>query len=336
MRAKPLTALTRFGLGPRPGDIAAAEADPVEFVRAQCFRPEAAILTDPDLKTFDEVRDLYIEVQTPLMMARRAASEEGASEAEQTALKTAAVARRDVIREIGHGEIAARFRNGVETADPFVERLVLFWSNHFAIDRRRMVALRFVTGHFEREAIRPNVLGFFADMLTAAVTHPAMLMYLDNHTSVGPNSRAGRRHDRGMNENLAREVLELHTLGARGGYTQADVVALAETLTGWHGGMNPRRHVQSFFPQRHEPGPRTILGETYPPEGAEQIFTVLEDLAVHPSTARHLAGKFARHFVGDDAPEALVESLATATGVRRGSWVVAIVRRPEERRRWAG
>lgn len=309
MRPKPLTALTRFGLGPRPGDILAAAADPVEYVRAQCYRPEAALLTAPGLLSQNEIRDLYVRVQTPVLEARNAARDADDEEPGMR-LEAARLARRDEIQDVMHGEAAARFEHGVLTPDAFVERLVLFWSNHFAIDRTRDVALRFLTGLFEREAIRPYVLGHFGDMLAAAVTHPAMLMYLDNHTSIGPNSRAGRRSGKGINENLAREVLELHTLGAGGGYTQADVVALAETLTGWHGGVHPRRRVPTFLRNRHEPGFRTILGTTYPASGAEQIFEVLEDLAVHPSTARHLAGKFARHFVGDDAPGSLIEALA--------------------------
>lgn len=314
-RPKPLTAITRFGLGPRPGEIREAAADPVEYVRAQAFRPESALLTARYLKSGEEIRDLYVEAQRPLVTARRAAREAG-GEAAENALDAAIVARRDIVREIMFGEMEARFDHGAQTADPFVERLVLFWSNHFAVDRTRSAPMRFVAGLFEREAIRPHVLGFFADMLAAAVTHPAMLMYLDNHTSVGPNSAAARRRagrgrgPAGVNENLAREVLELHTLGAGGGYTQADVIALAETLTGWHGGLNPRRRVPSFLPGRHEPGARTILGKTYAEAGAEQIFPVLEDLALHPSTARHLAGKFARHFVGDDAPPALIETMA--------------------------
>ena len=311
MQSKALTALTRFGLGPRPGDVSAVASDPVGFVRAQCFRPVSARIDASRVRNRDDIQRLYVSVQKPIVDARRAARRDGGEDAEER-LREAVIGRRDVLRDIMFGDIGARFAHGLVTDDPFLERLVLFWSNHLAVDRTRAVPLRFVAGLFEREAIRPFVLGYFSDMLAAAVTHPAMLMYLDNQTNVGPNSPAGKRRGvAAVNENLAREVLELHTLGADAGYTQSDVIAFAKTLTGWYGGFHPRRRLPVFMPRRHEPGPRTIMGKTYTVEGAEQLTAVLEDLAVHPATARHVSGKFARHFVGDAAPEALIDTLTS-------------------------
>jgi uncharacterized protein (DUF1800 family) len=148
-------------------------------------------------------------------------------------------------------------------------------------------------------------------MLHAATAHPAMLAYLTNTRSVGPNSPAGRRENRGLNENLAREVLELHTLGVDGGYTQADVTAFAHALTGWTiGGPNAAAPGRLLFnAPSHEPGPKTVLGRTYAQEGEAQARAILDDLARHPATARHIAHKLASHFVADDPPSALVARL---------------------------
>jgi uncharacterized protein (DUF1800 family) len=157
------------------------------------------------------------------------------------------------------------------------------------------------------------VLGRFADMLLAAESHPAMLVYLDNATSIGPASVAGINNDRGLNENLAREILELHTLGVRTVYAQADVTNFAKVITGWTilpPINNPDHGGEFVFNKRmHEPAPQTLIGNTYPDTGVEQGRSVLADLARHPATARHVAVKLARHFIADDPPPALVARL---------------------------
>jgi uncharacterized protein (DUF1800 family) len=170
-----------------------------------------------------------------------------------------------------------------------------------------------MAGAYEREAIRPHVLGRFADMLLAAEGHPAMLLYLDNAQSIGPNSIAGINRDKGLNENLAREILELHTLGVRTVYTQDDVTNFAKVLTGWtirqtvsdpdHGGEFV------YIKRAHEPGPEVVIGKDYPDAGTEQGRAVLADLARHPATANHVATKMACHFIADNPPPALVERL---------------------------
>jgi uncharacterized protein (DUF1800 family) len=157
------------------------------------------------------------------------------------------------------------------------------------------------------------VLGRFADMLLAAEGHPAMLLYLNNASSIGPNSVAGINRDRGLNENLAREILELHTLGVRTVYAQADVTNFAKVITGWTilpTVDNPDHGGEFVFNRRlHEPAPQTLIGNTYPDTGVEQGRSVLADLARHPATARHVAVKLARHFIADDPQPTLVERL---------------------------
>jgi uncharacterized protein (DUF1800 family) len=170
-----------------------------------------------------------------------------------------------------------------------------------------------MAGAYEREAVRPHVLGRFADMLLAAESHAAMLIYLDNAQSVGPNSVAGINRDRGLNENLAREILELHTLGVRTVYAQADVTNFAKVITGWTilpTIDNPDHGGEFVFNKRlHEPDAQTLIGNTYPDTGVEQGRSVPADLARHPATARHVAVKLARHFIADDPPPALVARL---------------------------
>lgn len=249
-------------------------------------------------------------------------------------------------RETILADARSRIATAVTTQRPFAERLHLFWTNHFAVSAAKG-STRGLVGTFERDAIRPHVAGPFETLLWSAVTHPAMLRYLDNHLSAGPNSRAVARFARraargdddaprlsGLNENLAREVLELHTLGVNGGYGQADVTAFAALLTGWRIGNTPGGTANAalpFEPSWHEPGPKTVLGRRYD-EGPDALRQLLADLARHPSTARFLATKLARHFVADDPPAALVERLAATyrrSDGRLGEVYRELLRAPE-------
>jgi uncharacterized protein (DUF1800 family) len=191
-------------------------------------------------------------------------------------------------------------------------------------------------GAFEREAIRPHVLGKFSDMLLAVETHPAMLFYLDNVRSIGPQSIAGMRRGKGLNENLAREILELHTLGVRTVYTQADVTNFANVITGWTirpFRQDPERGGEFVFnPRMHEPGPQRVAGTTYSDRGFDQGQAVLQDVALHPATANHIATKLARHFVADEPPASLVRRLAnrfTATDGDLKGVTEELIRAPE-------
>ena len=327
-------ALNRFGLGARPDD--ALPQEPRAWLGGQfaAFEPRPAALANlPD--RYDLGRDLAefaAEVRReaaagpPAGMAGPEMAD--ASGAGGDALQPMRASLRQGIRDRYTAMNAARLESALTTRAPFVERLVHFWANHFAVSADK-VQLVGMAGLLEFEAIRPNVLGRFGDLLLAAERHPAMLLYLDQAQSIGPNSgvgaRTGRRGaQRGPNENLAREILELHTLGVSGGYTQADVTEFARALTGWTvGGLAAGRTLRllgdsaragefAFLDQVHEPGERMIFGRRYAAGGEAQARAVLADLAVHPATARHLATKLARHFAGDDPPQAMVARIERA------------------------
>ena len=223
---------------------------------------------------------------------------------------------------------AMRLENAVASDTDFAERLVCFWSNHFAVSFERL-PYRSLAAAYEVEAIRPRIMGNFADLLLSVASHPAMLTFLDQARSIGPGSRRAqrvnaRRAERqlGLNENYAREILELHTLGVRSGYTQEDVTELARALTGWTvAGVGNRQMARAlnaqdgetvFVADMHEPGRRTVLGKAYPDTGAQQALAILRDLAARPETARHVATKLATHFIADDPPAEAVARLERA------------------------
>jgi uncharacterized protein (DUF1800 family) len=252
-------------------------------------------------------------------------------------------------REIVQADVRARLSTAALSTRPFNERLALFWSNHFTVSMAKASA-RGIVGAFEREAIRPHIGGSFESLLKAATTHAGMLRYLDNDNSAGPDSTLVRRRARrprgeqdkaqritGLNENLAREILELHTLGVGGGYTQADVTEFARVLTGWRVPLRemvdapPGAATGRFDAAWHQPGSKTVLGKRYP-EGPQALSMVLHDLALHPSTARFVSAKLARHFVADEPPPALVARLEArwrSTGGELPAVVRALVESPE-------
>jgi uncharacterized protein (DUF1800 family) len=219
----------------------------------------------------------------------------------------------NIIQKTFRAEALARLQRGVIADCGLVERLAAFWSNHFCISANKGGLARMWAGSFEREAIRPHALGRFGDMLKAVEQHPAMLFFLDNQQSLGPESRAGQNRKRGLNENLAREIMELHTLGVGGGYSQDDVTSLARIITGWtFAGRQGQLGTPGSFvfnANAHQPGPQLLLGKTYENNGVAQGEAALADIARHPSTAKFIATKFARHFVADDPPPALVARL---------------------------
>jgi uncharacterized protein (DUF1800 family) len=237
---------------------------------------------------------------------------------------------RDVARAILADELNARVHAALTTTTPLRERLVWLFSNRFTVSSRKSEPVRALVGAFEREAIRPFVTGRFRDMLRASTLHPAMLLYLDNERSVGPNSRVGVRTGRGLNENLAREVLELHGLGVDGGYDQGDVRALAMVLTGWS--LDRAAGGVRFRPEAHEPGEKILLGSpigAVPPE--LEIEVALGRIASHPSTARSVCTMLVRHFVSDEPPQDAVDALVgvwRACDGRIGPCVEALVRGP--------
>jgi uncharacterized protein (DUF1800 family) len=331
---KPLAAAiaaNRFGLGASPGDLDAIQGDPQGWLRKQ-LKGLPPAFTGEGLKPSAETLAQAIELRRELAEVRK----EKKQGDEEAARKAAALKLPALYRPIYMDEIHARFKQAVTTDRPFLERLTQFWTNHFAVSVDKNVVLG-LAGAMEREAIRPNVLGNFANLLLAVEKHPAMLLYLDNQASIGPNSRAGtfargkgRKLD--INENLAREILELHTLGVDGGYTQADVTTFAKAITGWSIGGDAgeaKRFARLGFDDGkpgeflfreafHEPGAKKLLGRGYDDGGLRQGEAILKDLAMRRETARHVSTKLARHFVADDPPRAVVDRMTAAWLDSRG------------------
>ncbi len=331
-----LRALNRFGLGARVGE-GRRLSDPRGWLRAQ-LRGDAPRLTPPAGAEPDTIGD-----------AVRGLRQLG--QGDEAARRQA----RRRLQEIAAAELRQALTTRVTSDRPFVERLVAFWSNHLCVSMGAKVLVAPLAGSYERDVIRPHVLGRFEDMVLASARHPAMLAYLDNFQSIGPASpaatlgqRAGRPRAaqqpaparRGLNENYARELLELHTLGVDGGYTQQDVQELARMLTGWtidgiagpgaraaaatqrgRGGRRggaaraqaaapdgPLRFV--FREALHEPGAKTLLGTRYGEDGEDEAVRAIKTLCAHPSTARFVARKLVTHFVSDEPPAAAVDRVA--------------------------
>jgi uncharacterized protein (DUF1800 family) len=321
-----IRALNRFGLGARR-DERRKIADPRGWLRAQ-LDAGAPVVAAPEGASPGAIGDALRGLR---MLAQ-------GSEQERRAARQRLV-------EIGATEVRTALTERVSTDRPFVERLVAFWSNHLCVSIGGKAQVAPLAGAYERDVIRPHVLGRFEDMVLASAKHPAMLVYLDNFQSIGPNSRgartAGQRaggQRRGLNENYARELLELHTLGVNGGYTQRDVQELAKILTGWTiiglGGPADRL-VQQLGPLRlgarrgegeearpgtpigfvfqdllHEPGHKVVMNEKYAEDGVTEGERVIRTLCRHSSTALFVATKLVTHFVGDEPPLAAVDRVA--------------------------
>lgn len=340
-----LRALNRFGLGARPGEKAHI-SDAREWLRRQLEGGEARMRA-PDGASPEAIG-------AALRGVRMAGDEAARREA-----------RRRVV-SINLAESRAALQERLTSERPFVERLVAFWSNHLCVSAASKLPVAALAGAYERNVIRQHVFGRFEDMVLAAARHPAMLLYLDNAQSIGPNSPApalagaarGGNGQRGLNENYARELLELHTLGVDGGYTQQDVTELARVLTGWSvAGLQPERPrarpgtragmrnrplqqrdagggpIRFTFDDRlHEPGARTVLGVRYDEGGLDQGERVIRALCRHPSTARFVATKLVTHFVADEAPAAAVDHVARAfseTGGDLHAVAMSLIDRPE-------
>ena len=299
-----LVAATRFGFIPRPGELERIAPDPRGWALNQLRQPPRPLAGD--LPASAAVLALTMET----LRLKKAPEDRKEFQAQ--------------VRAIYLAEIAARVAAAATSDTPLLERLTHFWGNHFTVSGFRPI-VHGAAGAFEREAIRPHVTGRFVDMLLAAERHPAMLLYLDNALSIGPDSMVGQRLNKGINENLGREILELHTLGVDGGYTQQDVEALARILTGWSimrpnegrmAGFRPGIDMAAqpggflFRERAHEPGMKMLLGRRYPEGGVEEGVAALRDLAAHPATARHIAAKLARHFIADQPPQDAIQRIA--------------------------
>ena len=330
VRTQAALALHRFGFSPKAGALASIGDARAKLI-AELETPVAGQIKKQDLLSSGEAARAAFDFRQERQAARLASRAQGQSGDQEPNRATtddlhSAMMQKEtkqgaqksnpgpgVPQQIYLEEAKNRLDAALDSDVGFVERLVWFWSNHFCVSADKG-GVRPLCGAFEREAIRPHVRGKFADMLVAVESHPAMLLYLDNARSIGPASFAGLRRSKGLNENLAREILELHTLGVRTGYSQGDVTSFAKVITGWsivpprlapeHGGEF------MFNPRLHEPGSQSIMGREYQDNGFEQGRAVLFALARSPATAKHIATKLARHFVADDPPGALVDRLA--------------------------
>jgi uncharacterized protein (DUF1800 family) len=313
-------AVLRFGLGARPGDLNTAKPDPRGWLRAQ-IRGALPLAVATPLTPSNQIFAAVLAARQERQEMKREAATDAPASADA---KAANNILREAYQPHYHAQVLARAQSAVLTARPFAERLVHFWSNHFAVSADKG-AIFGLAGTLENEAIRPHVNGRFVDLLSAVEQHPAMIAFLDNQFSVGAGSPAARfaggtaaKRRFGINENLAREILELHTLGVDGGYTQTDVTSFAQIITGWSIGGGKGRLAGGetgrfyFRDNLHEPGAKTFLGKRYAQEGQPQGEAVLGDLARHPNTARFIATKLVRHFIADDPPPAAVQRLTHA------------------------
>lgn len=362
MTIQGVIAANRFGLGAKPGEVARISGDPKGWLLAQ-LTPESELpaplralpSTVDDMSAFFKwVRQIAVEAKAhgmdPYHLRPQGAPGTGGGAMSGGAMAggggmgggdTGFSIEREYVKAFLPRyavSVKARFDTSVATERPFFERLVHFWVNHFVVSGAKPGAIT-MPPSFERDVIRPNVTGRFRDMLMASSKHPAMLFYLDNYRSIGPNSKVGKdpslRAPRqqqafaipqvaGLNENLAREIMELQTLGVRSGYTQADVTSFARVITGWTIAGPPRvppfrlmlegrlngKGLFEFDDDEHEPGPQTIMDKVYAQSGVDQGEAVLTDLSRHPATAHFISTKLARHFVADDPPPELVDRMA--------------------------
>lgn len=349
-------AAQRFGFGASAAEMTTIQADPRGWVKAQIKAerqlPEAVAALpstlDDQLAFFRWLRQYRDEIADTPRSGARDTQADGMSTSVERSYVAALYPRYQTA-------VKARFDSAVGTTTPVFERLVHFWSNHFVVSGAKPVAIA-LPPSFERDAIRPFVTGKFNDMLHAVIRHPAMLIYLDNVQSIGahsdwakhppnrPRGLAAFPAPKGLNENLAREILELHTVGVTGGYDQADVTSFANVITGWQI-VTPRQFARFaalwagigddlfyFNAGAHEPGAHTVMGKTYPAGGVEQGEAVLTDLAHHPATAQFIATKLARHFIADEPPPVVVAQLAAVfrhTDGDLGAVTRALVDSPE-------
>ena len=310
----------RFGLGAKPGDLQQIGNNPREWLLTQIEQPQPLSKSTGEVPDSKTALSLFFDFRnTNRNMARN-----GSNNVEINPNEVMKLGQQ--LRPLYLKHVSARAIQAIRTETPFYERLVHFWSNHFAVSVKSPQMLGIV-GAFEFEAIRQNITGNFYDLLLAVEKHPTVLTFLDNQFSIGANStlakqaKRGRRRNRkfDINENLAREILELHTMGVSSGYTQEDVTTFAKAISGWtYNGVLPGIMNTGpvgefkFNPIMHEPGSKTVLDKKYSQSGIKQDEAVLKDLSLHSATARHLSTKLARHFIADDPPESAINRISKA------------------------
>lgn len=300
-------ATNRFGLGARAGEIARASAAPQRWLLDQ-LRP---LDFDAAIGSSEAAQQLFARHQEQMNRSRKSSEKKTAATEKVPGKPLSDTPAHEEIGRMANALALDMLGTAIASDVPFAMHVLDFFSNHFSVSDSNL-RMRALAPTLEREAIAPHIAGNFATLLLAVEQHPAMLVYLNNEQSFGPDSAIGKRRGRGLNENLAREILELHTLGVDGGYTQDDVRELAMGITGWSVGAIARNEAPGFRfrEQAHQPGTRTLLGKHYPAIGQEQGQAMLLDLALHPATAHHLSFKLARHFVADQPPPELVQAMS--------------------------
>lgn len=320
-------AMNRFGLGARPAHT--APVSPADWLKSQIGKYDPVFAGMASQPSRADIAAGFREYQLDRKDFRAARKDAATAMAADATPQIDPAKIEKVVNTLRLQYVAAadaRMDAAISSDTDFAERLVHFWSNHFAVSIDKLPVLA-LAGDYEFTAIRPHIMGKFSDLLFAAVTHPAMLLYLDQAQSIGPNSplatrvAARRNKELGLNENLAREILELHTLGVRTVYDQKDVTEFARALTGYTVGGMAKGPIQRFMAQNgkdgdsqffaaiHEPGDRVVIGRHYSQQGEAQARAILSDIATHPATAKHIATKLAQHFAADVPPPALVERL---------------------------
>ncbi len=297
-------AVNRFGYGARGNELIKAKANPRKWLESQLKEIE---FTD-GLPSSDEVFLAYGKFQQQKKLLKKQKKKENTTknkrEDKQNMMRNNA-ARRTYVKM---SSIA--LKQAINSEHSVSWRLLDFFSNHFSVSSKGRLMLG-LSPTLEREAIAPNLLGNFSDLLLAVMQHPAMIIYLNNEKSFGANSRLAKKRKVGLNENLAREIMELHTLGVNGGYRQNDVIELAKAMTGWSVKRPKKEHGSGFVFREygHEPGNRTLLGKNYAQRGIQQGQQMLRDLAMHPTTANYVCKKIAHHFVSESVQQSLIDKM---------------------------
>jgi uncharacterized protein (DUF1800 family) len=324
----PYSAYTRFGNGASPNLAKLSEVNGQTWLLSQLVQYE---IESPKLNSEQALKNIFLYRAERIRLEKLNAT--GPTDIDSMARDKADQKLKDMRKAMFGSTLALTEQiilQSIQTDQPLQARLLDFFSNHFSVSASNL-NMRVIAPTLEVEAIAPHLHGYFSDMLVSVTQHPAMIYYLNNENSIGPNSKIGlRQKQRGLNENLGREILELHTLGVNAGYLQKDVEALSKGLTGWSiGGKNKNQTVGFMFkPNAHEPAEKTLLGIKYPEANSkspQQAIDMLRNLAQHEKTASHLSYKLAKHFIADQPPKKLVQAM-TASWIRSKGHIPSVMK----------
>ncbi|MCU4677144.1 DUF1800 domain-containing protein [Catenovulum sp. 2E275] len=326
-------ALNRFGYGALQNQLNTLQSDPKKWLLNQ-LKPMQ--FTQVEWTSIQAIHTL-----AEFQLAKEADKKNAASQADNNAMQAGELSSDKIRKKINQAAkqtTLASLQQIITQPESFQSRLLDFFSNHFSVSANNIIT-KALAPTLEREAIAPNLVGQFSDLLLAVIMHPAMLVYLNNEKSIGPDSKVGKkRSEKGLNENLAREILELHTLGVNAGYSQQDVRELAMAITGWtvtHPYKDKTEHIGFIYKdQHHQPGARFILGKSYPQVKLEQGKQILIDLAEHPATAKHISFKLARHFIADEPDPALVSAMSQSWIQSKGNLAFVLTAMIEHPASW--